>query len=1275
MRRYDFRPRLESLESRRLLAGASVDDFYSIEQGSYLQVGEESSFESIQQTRSHSVGGNVVQIEHSEEFGLLFLRNTGSLLRVLDAGTGKAVDFHFATYGFKDMSLTPDGSHLFVIDSPIRNLGNTSVLHRFDCQLRRWESIRMEDIARSVEAISSEQILIQRYLRHSNSITLAQFDVAANTISHGSSFNTYKQGDLKFDNRKNRFYIGRDSDYSSDLTMVKIVDDEFVMIAPERTEVQPVFTASPIYLSADGEMLYVGSLQVEADDIANVLRRFPRTIVGATPAVAFGSTGGYYESNTGHYLGEFPFRVGPIFVSDNERDVWVFNGESDSIHQYQLFTTARGILANDRSDPSDFLRVSTTTDPRHGVLTIQPDGRFSYTPYREFSGFDSFEYTATTESGETSTATVRIEVTPRQTLNYAPIASDKSFHTDQNTDLSIAELYGDVAAGTRLEATFPAFGNVREIEYSTAHDLLFVRNSGTEIRVIDATTGQLLEVREPIAKFWEMDLTPEGDFLFATDFRGTSDYLEGTRTHHVHRYDLKRGIWTMAVASGVAAQVEAVTSELILMAGTDQHVVTTLHRYSASTSEMTLLSFSRSVYGARIEYDHTTNRVYVGGFGSSSREVVVLKILNDELIQVESTDKSGLSQTAKGKIVLSPSGDVLYYGALQIEALDISNNLRSFREPIIAASNELAIAQGTLYDARSGERLEFIDESSEAHFISADLKHWWYFDPATDHVIHRALDGKRVGLLAYAFDPDGDQLSLAVSTQPIYGRIEIAEDGTTRYIPNRDFVGVDRFGYQVFDGTNYSQEALIEIQVHTTTPVDLRPRGTQDNYSVAPGQSLIVANGNHPHFAPGIELRPGSIPLQVEISPSYGVVAIRNWNSVQVFSIADGQLVSNLDTVGEIKDFDFSPNGRYLFASEKGSNEGETNFIHRFDATSRIWQSKQFALEVEGIEAVSSDRFLASGRKLSLNDFRGLTSGTIEYISQRSVPKGEIAYDPMTRRIYLGTVRSTDRRIYVFRIIEDELIPLQDTGFSGAAQSGGGSLELSSDASDVYYGPLQVEAFDVVNNQALFQESILAANGVYAFGAACIHDTRSGQPIAAHASVVGEAAVSDDGRNVWLVHEQSVQQLVMHHNSQGVLLNDFDPNGHEISAQLETSPGHGTLQLNSDGSFRYEPHEGFKGRDQFSYRVSSAGLLSDPIEVVIDVDFGHQPVVDVNRDRVVSPIDALMVVNELNRNNMEATENRNFDVNGDGVISPIDALLVINYLNSHNPPESPNCRI
>src|SRR5205823_10967141 len=60
----------------------------------------------------------------------------------------------------------------------------------------------------------------------------------------------------------------------------------------------------------------------------------------------------------------------------------------------------------------------------------------------------------------------------------------------------------------------------------------------------------------------------------------------------------------------------------------------------------------------------------------------------------------------------------------------------------------------------------------------------------------------------------------------------------------------------------------------------------------------------------------------------------------------------------------------------------------------------------------------------------------------------------------------------------------------------------------------------------------------------------------------------------------------------GVLANDADANGDLLVAILDTGPAHGTLNLDSNGSFAYGPAANFNGLDSFTYRASDGQFLS-----------------------------------------------------------------------------------
>jgi hypothetical protein len=72
----------------------------------------------------------------------------------------------------------------------------------------------------------------------------------------------------------------------------------------------------------------------------------------------------------------------------------------------------------------------------------------------------------------------------------------------------------------------------------------------------------------------------------------------------------------------------------------------------------------------------------------------------------------------------------------------------------------------------------------------------------------------------------------------------------------------------------------------------------------------------------------------------------------------------------------------------------------------------------------------------------------------------------------------------------------------------------------------------------------------------------------------------------------------------GVLVNDLSPDGNPLTAVLVSSTAHGTLALNSNGSFRYTPAANFGGTDTFTYQArSSTGTLSSVATATIHVAY------------------------------------------------------------------------
>jgi VCBS repeat-containing protein len=88
----------------------------------------------------------------------------------------------------------------------------------------------------------------------------------------------------------------------------------------------------------------------------------------------------------------------------------------------------------------------------------------------------------------------------------------------------------------------------------------------------------------------------------------------------------------------------------------------------------------------------------------------------------------------------------------------------------------------------------------------------------------------------------------------------------------------------------------------------------------------------------------------------------------------------------------------------------------------------------------------------------------------------------------------------------------------------------------------------------------------------------------------------------------------------GALANDTDVDGNSLTAVKVTDPSHGSVTLNSNGSFTYTPTANYNGPDSFTYKANDGGLDSNTVTVTLtvksvnDAPSGANKTVSVNED-------------------------------------------------------------
>lgn len=93
------------------------------------------------------------------------------------------------------------------------------------------------------------------------------------------------------------------------------------------------------------------------------------------------------------------------------------------MEDHALAPAAPGVLLNDTDPSGETLTAAVVQDPANGVLVLNSDGSFTYTPNPAFVGEDTFTYRAMNQyysMGYSDEATVTVTVTPMPRL-YLPV--------------------------------------------------------------------------------------------------------------------------------------------------------------------------------------------------------------------------------------------------------------------------------------------------------------------------------------------------------------------------------------------------------------------------------------------------------------------------------------------------------------------------------------------------------------------------------------------------------------------------------------------------------------------------------------------------------------------------------------------------------------------------------------------------------------------------------------------------------------------------------------
>jgi VCBS repeat-containing protein len=852
-----------------------------------------------------------------------------------------------------------------------------------------------------------------------------------------------------------------------------------------------------------------------------------------------------------------------------------FTGSEDGVLN---IGSTEGVLANDTDADGDPLTATLVAGPTSGTLALNADGSFTYIPNADFTGSDSFTYTATDGAGVSNVATVNLTI---EAVNDAPISVNDAFTTDEDTALAgTSVLANDTDAdGDPLTASLMS---------DVQHGTLVLHEDGT------------------------FDYTPDENFNGIDGFSYVVSDAEGPSSVATVTISI-----TAINDLPVAVNDEYTTDEdtpLTIAApgvlGNDTDVegdpLTAAIVSGPVNGTVTMSSDGSFVYTPNADFNGTDGFSYLinDGAGDSAVASVTITVnaVNDDPVAVDDaystdedttltvdaaagvlandTDADGdaltaalVSGPANGTLTLNADGSFSYAPNSNFNGSD--SFVYSITDGTTTVEATATIAVNAVNDLPEAVNDEYSTEEDTALTIAAP------------------------GVLANDTDPDGDPLTVSIVNEPEHGTVTLNADGSFVYTPEADFNGTDGFSYLASDGSGNSEVASVTINV---SAVNDDPTGVADTYATDEDTALsidaaagVLANDTDADGDPltaTLVTGPanGTLTLNADGSFDYTPNADFNGTDSFVYTASDGT-----GSTGEIT----------VTINVNSVNDGPTAVADAYSV------DEDAGLTIDAAGGVLANDTDPDGDALTAALVSGPANGTLTLNADGSfnyTPNANFnGSDSFTYTASDGTLTSETTVAITVNPIADAPVAVADTydATEDTALTIDAAAGVLANDTDADGDPLTATLVSGPANGTLTLNSdgsfVYTPNADFS-GADSFTYTASDGTLTSEATVTINVAAANDAPSAAADEYSTDQDTALTIDAAaGVLANDTDPDGDPLSAILVSGPTSGTLTLNADGSFVYTPNSGFTGSDSWVYKANDGSLESEAT-VTITVD-------------------------------------------------------------------------
>ena len=855
--------------------------------------------------------------------------------------------------------------------------------------------------------------------------------------------------------------------------------------------------------------------------------------------------------------------LGPLFPGQSQtanNDFYTAPAGSD-------FTApAPGVLANDTG--SGTLTATLVNGPANGSLTLNPDGSFIYTPTNNFTGVDGFAYQADNGSPTSSVAMVELMVLPPGQFFYdnfsRPTNDGSIFPWVQELGMQQTGLWGItnglmIGAGPTNTYAYTYYPNDSWTDYSVQAQVRFSSDSAASAGIcgrLDATTGahyaawiypenspEAFSPHDGTAVLW---LIKYQNWTYPYTLMGTRVTLPGGMG--VKWHNLKMAFQ----GNNILVFFDGNLLETV----TDDGSIDGTAPYTHGGIGLVLWTLPPSTYAFLVDDVIVSTSNSVANYDSYS--ITTNMTLHVAAPGILANDSGNgpltallVNGPASGNLALTTNGSFSYTPADGFTGMD------SFTYQCTDGQTTSSVATVTI-------------NVSQPVFAS---------DDAYNAAINTTLNVGPPGVLANDHGNNGP-LSALLATGPADGSLTLNSDGSFIYTPGTNFLGTDSFTYIATDGHASSHMATVVL---TVLPA---PIASSDFYTVASGGLLsVTAPGillNDITFGGSLSAIPAGCPahgtLTLGCDGSFTYQAATNCTGVDSFTyrVTDGIGTSCVATV----EISVAPAGG-MFCDNFART---TASIFPWEPESGAWSATNNLLSATS----------------ALNDYGcayypnpGWTDYSVQaqiQFSDGNAWGGGIGgrLDPVTGAHYAAWVYPEGSPRGPMNGLPAGLPTLQLIKFRDWNHYTllGGSVPLPGIGTNWHTLSLAFQS----NNLAAFFDGDLVTNltdngsfdGQPAFVSGGISLdmytlTPTAYTLSASNVLVSSLVIND----IYCVNENSTLIVAQ----PGVLSNDTDVYGTNLTATLLSGPTNGTVNLAADGSFTYTPAASFTGTDGFTVQA------------------------------------------------------------------------------------------